>query len=236
MREPSPHRRPQTFKLDDPGVVVVDADEHGRLARGAVRVTPEPDPAQLPVPVDTPPVPVRRGFRWGTLFWTALGGLVLLGLGLSVTHLIEDLFARNEELGFVGLACAVVAALALFVIIARETLGLARLAAIEKLHLRAAEVLASDDRAASRDIVEALVKIAHQNPQLARARATLQNHAGDIIDGADMIKLAERELMAPLDREARRLCRQPRSVSRSSRRSARARWSTCSLCSWRRCG
>src|SRR3984957_13342603 len=205
MSERSPHRRPQTFKLDDPGVVVMDADEHGRLARGTGRVTPGADPALLPVPIDAPPLPARRGFRWGTLFWTALAGLVLLGLGLSVTHLIEDLFARNQELGFVGLACAVVAALALFVITVREAFGLARLATIEKLHLRATEVLANDDRAASRSIVQELLKIAHQNPQLARARATLQNHADDIIDGADMIKLAERELMTPLDREARRL-------------------------------
>ena len=50
-----------------------------------------------------------------------------------------------------------------------------------------------------------LLKLAHQNPQLARARAALQNHADDIIDGADMIRLAERELMTPLDQEARRL-------------------------------
>ena len=33
----------------------------------------------------------------------------------------------------------------------------------------------------------------------------LQSHADDIIDGADLIRLAERELMAPLDHEARRL-------------------------------
>src|ERR1700744_5793074 len=205
MSERSPHRRPQTFKLDDPGVVGMDADERGKLARGAVRVTPEPDAAMLPVPVDAPLLPERPGFRWGSLFWTALGGLVLLGLGLSVTHMIEDLFARNEELGFVGLACAVVATFALVVIIAREAFALARLATIEKLHLRAIEVLASDDRAVSRSVVQELLKIAHQNPQLARARATLQSHADDIIDGADMIKLAERELMTPLDQEARRL-------------------------------
>jgi putative membrane protein len=205
MSERSPHRRPATFKLDDPGVVVMDPDEQGRLARGTVRVTPEPDPALLPVPLDTPMLPVRPGFRWGALFWTALGGLVLLGLGLSITHLIEDLFARNEGLGFVGLACAAIAALALAAVIAREAIGLARLATIEQMHLRAAQVLLSDDRTASRTIVTDLLKLAHQNPQLARARATLQRHADDIIDGADMIRLAERELMAPLDQEARRL-------------------------------
>jgi putative membrane protein len=54
-------------------------------------------------------------------------------------------------------------------------------------------------------VVADLIKIAHQNPRLARARVALSSHADEIIDGADMIKLAERELMSPLDMEARRL-------------------------------
>ena len=99
MSEKTPHRRPATFKLDDPGVIVMDPDDAGRPARGTVQITPEPDPAQLPVPIDAPLVPARRGFRWGTLFWTATGGLVLLGLGLGVVNLIEDLFARSQTIG-----------------------------------------------------------------------------------------------------------------------------------------
>ena len=206
MSERSPHRRPQTFKLDDPGVVVIDPDDQGRPARGTIRITPEPDPALLPVPLEpVPMLPARTGLRWGAVFWTALGGLVLLGLGLSLANLIEDLFARSESLGFLGLGFAFVASLALLVVIAREALGLARLATIEKLHARAASVLLSDDRPESRAIMQDLLKIAHQNPQLARARATLLGHSKDIIDGADLIKLAERELMTPLDQEARRL-------------------------------
>jgi putative membrane protein len=205
MSERTPHRRPATFKLDDPGVIVMDPDDSSRPSRGTIHVTPEADPALLPVPIDMPVVPVQRGFRWGAVFWTALGGLTVLGLGLGITRLIEDLFARNESLGFLGIAFAFAAALALVVVVAREAFGLARLAAIEKLHLRAAAVLASDDRAESRTIVQDLLKLAHQNPQLARARATLQGHTDDIIDGADLIRLAERELMTPLDQEARRL-------------------------------
>ena len=198
-------RKPATFKLGDPGVVVMDPDETGRPARGTVRVTPEADPALLPVPVETPFVPVQRGFRWGAVFWAAIGGLVLLGLGLSVTRLIEDLFARNEGLGYLGLGFALAAALALAVVTVREVFGLARLATIEHLHRRAAAVLLNDDRAESRAIVQELTKLAHQNPHLARARAALAGHAGDIIDGADMIRLAERELMTPLDQQARAL-------------------------------
>jgi putative membrane protein len=41
-------------------------------------------------------------------------------------------------------------------------------------------------------------------PRLARSRAAMEGHLDDIIDGADMVRLAERELMRPLDREARR--------------------------------
>lgn len=204
MNDRSKPRRPATFRLDDPGVVVTEADETGRLSRGTIRITPEPDPSTLPVPVQTA-LPARRGFPWGVLFWSGVAGLTLLGVGLGVVHLIEDLFARSESLGFVGVAFAFVTALALAVVIGREALGLARLATIEQLHRRAATVLASDDRKESRVIVQDLLKIAHQNPQLARARATLESHAGEIIDGADMIRLAERELMSPLDAEARRL-------------------------------
>jgi putative membrane protein len=204
MTERSHPRRPATFRLDDPSVVVVDADEASRPARGSIQITPEADPALLPVPIE-PQVAEKRGLRWGAVFWAGVAGLTLLGLCLGVAQLIENLFARSEVLGVLGLALSAAAALALAVITAREARALMRLSEIETLHRRAAAVLLSDDRNESRAILRDLLKIAHQNPQLARARAALVGHADDIIDGADMVKLAERELMTPLDAEARRL-------------------------------
>jgi len=204
MSERSQHRRPATFRLDDPGVVVTQADETG-WRHSAIQITPESDPAMLPVPIEMPPPPARRQFRWSALFWGGLTGLVLLGTGLGVVNLIDDLFARSQSLGFAGIAFAGVTALALAVIVGRESIGLMRLATIEKLHQRAAAVLLSDDRDESRAIVRDLLRITHRNPRLARARATLERHTEEIIDGADMIRLAERELMTPLDAEARQL-------------------------------
>lgn len=206
MSDKPHHRRPTTFKLDDPRVVLMDAeDELSRPSRGKVHITPDSDPALLPVVIDEPAVPVRKGFGWGGVFWTALGGLVVLALGLGISNLVEDLFNRSASLGYIGLVFAVLAVLALVVIIAREALSLARLETIEKLHARANAVLLSDDRKDSDAIVRDLLKVAHDNPQLARARAALEEHSHDIIDGADMVRLAERELMTPLDQEARRL-------------------------------
>jgi putative membrane protein len=204
MIEQSKPRRPATFRLDDPGVIVVDADETTRPARGTIHVTPETDPNSLPVPLE-PPVLERRGLRWGAVFWAGVAGLTLLGVGLGIAQLIENLFARSEALGLLGVALSTAASVALAVIAGREIRALLRLAEIETLHRRASAVLISDDRAESRAILRDLIKIAHQNPQLARARTALIGHADDIIDGADMVKLAERELMGPVDAEARRL-------------------------------
>jgi putative membrane protein len=87
----------------------------------------------------------------------------------------------------------------------REAAGLWRLAAIEKLRQRGIAVLASDERGAGRAVVRDVLVLARRMPRLARARARLEGHLADIIDGADLVRLAERELMEPLDQEARRL-------------------------------
>ncbi|HEY3640603.1 MAG TPA: TIGR01620 family protein [Xanthobacteraceae bacterium] len=195
------HRRPAAFRLDDPNVVVTA--EAGRAARGTVQVMVEPEPS-LPVVAEPDPVP-RRGFAWSMLFWSALGGLTALGIGMGVTRLIEDLFGLNEALGWLGTTLAAIAGLAFVAIVLREAWGLWRLAGIEKLRQRGAETLASDDRTAGRAVVRDVLALSRHMPRLARARARLEGHLEDIIDGADLVRLAERELMEPLDRDARRI-------------------------------
>jgi putative membrane protein len=204
MTADNERRRPAAFRLDDPAVTVTASPDE---KAGGVRVLTEDDAFAVPVPVDVAPPP-RKGFGWATLFFSALGGLASLALGLAVTHLIEDLFARSQSLGWIGAALAALAALAFIVVIGRELFGLLRLARIEKLHARATAVLISDDRDESRAVVADLIRLSKENPHLARGRTTLAGHVDDIIDGADLIRLAERELMTPLDDEARRLISQ----------------------------
>ena len=197
-----PHRPPAVFRLDDDDVIVgLTKDEP---AKRAVQVIPEPDAETSVIAVDDSIPWRRRGLRWGALFWGALGGLILLAAGLAVVRLIEDLFARSEEFGFLGLALAILAAVAFLVVAVRETMGLARLATIEKLNRRAADTLVTDDRQEGLAVGRALLALTRRMPRLARSRAAMESHLGDIIDGADMVRLAERELMTPLDQQARR--------------------------------
>ena len=198
-------RKPAAFRLDDPRVILADAEDGAKTRpRGGVRVVLEPEAFNLPAPVATP-LPARKRFSWGTLFWSALGSLVALGMGLATTRLIEDLYARAQWLGTLGLALAGLALLALAVVCGKEIFALARLASIEKLRSRAQVALASDDRDEARAIVRSLSATLSAAPALARGRAELDTHLTEIIDGRDLLHIAERTLMSSLDQEAARL-------------------------------
>jgi putative membrane protein len=190
-------RKPAVFSVDDPRLVVTKPE--APLTDEIVSEAPDANLPTVPVP------PVRKGFPWGGLFWSALSGLVVLGLGLAVASLIEDLFARAPWLGAVGLTLGVLAGLALLVIVVREIFGLLRLGKVEALRRRALETITSDNRDAGRALLDDMLSLTKRIPRLARGRSRLEAHRNDIIDGRDLVLLTERELMTPLDLEARTL-------------------------------
>ncbi len=193
--------KPASFRPDDPRVTVADADEP-LLTRAELRELEATEAANLPAVVE----PAQKKSRfWGKLFWSAAGGLVSLALGLAVANLVQSLFSYAPWLGWLALALTALASLALFVIAMRELFAIFRLGKIERIQKRAAEVLASDDREEGRAVVNELVSLARTMPRLAKGRAALEGYSRDIIDGADLVKLAERELLSPLDAEARKL-------------------------------
>ncbi len=193
-----PFRRPAAFRVDDPRVVVAEP-AIAPAEKQELALIEADNPEGLSAAART------RRWGWGTLFWSAASGLVLFSLGLAVTSMIEELFARAPWLGMVGLGLAAAAGLALLVLATREIAALVRLGSIEKLRDRAQLAIQSDDRAEGTAVATDLLALTRRMPRLANARNRLQTHLSDIIDGRDRIRLAERELMTPLDAQARRL-------------------------------
>jgi putative membrane protein len=150
-------------------------------------------------------VPRRRRGRWGRIFWGSVAGLVSLAVGLSLDSLIRDLYARNDWLGTVGLALAALAILAALVILIREGTALARLARIDRLREAAAHAAAEDDGEKASAVVKDLVALYRDRPETARGRAALARHVGEVIDGKDLLMLAEEDLLAGFDARARKL-------------------------------
>ena len=177
----------------------------------AVRLTPDAEDPFIATTADlpelAPPVaaPRPRRLTLGRIAFGALGLLVSLALGLWVDALVRDLFTRADWLGYLAMTAAAVAVLALVAIVLRELIGLRRLAAVQDLKRDVAEAALSPVPAAGRTIVARLVHLVAARPQTARGRSRLKETEGEIIDAAHLVELAERELMAPLDREARAL-------------------------------
>lgn len=192
-----PPRKPETFKLDSPDLVFAEPDTD------IADLLVEAPLSSGELVTATATMPKRS--RLGALFGASLGGLVALAFGLGVTSIVEDLFARNLWLGWFGFGLAALFVLTLFVIITRELIALRRLSKIDGLRARAEEALVQDDRHLARGVVTELEALYASNARTARGRANLARDRQAIIDGSDLIQLAERELMTGLDMEARRL-------------------------------
>ena len=179
---------------------------------------PETGPAQTPAtapPVDGPP-PVGRAMqaaaalaarhpsraaRW---FWGAVAGLAGFVLSLAIWDYVTALLARQPVLAFVALALLGVAVLAALVLAAREWAAFHRLRRLDTIRRGAAAARVADDLSGARAAVARLDALYAARPELRWPRARLAERAGDVMDAGPLLDLAEVELLAPLDSEARR--------------------------------
>ena len=156
----------------------------------------------------------RFGVSWGGLFWSALSALVSLGVGLWIDRLIEDLFARSAALGWVGLALAALVLVAALALLVREVAGVFRQTHVAKLHAALAAAHLADDRDEARRRVAELSALYVSRGETAAARAEIARTREEIIDGRDLVDIAERALMQSLDaRVAREIADAAKRVS-----------------------
>jgi putative membrane protein len=204
----SSDRRPRAFRLEEADMatsseapfieLMPDAYEAEALAAAA-------DPQEQAVEAAQKRGVIARSiFSWGGLFWSASSGLVSLAAGLWLTRLVDDLFARSLTFGVIGIVLAALAALALLVMAGREFFGIARQRRIAELHIGFADARTRDDTAKARKLIKELAGLYAARPSSARARAHLADLSQDIVDGRDLIDIAERTLIEPLDRDAQR--------------------------------
>jgi putative membrane protein len=152
----------------------------------------------------------RRGITqsallsWGGLFVSAAGGFILLVLSNWLIALVADLFSRSKALGYAALGLGGLALLALAVLAGREIWSIARQSKIAHMHMSFAAARAADDRDAARRLVTGLVALQARRGTSAAVRANLIDLTKEIVDGRDLIDIAERDLVLPLDREVAR--------------------------------
>ncbi|MBV8446600.1 MAG: TIGR01620 family protein [Hyphomicrobiales bacterium] len=203
--------RPRAFRLreveDRPSSL-----EEAATSRGALAITPDRslEPA---LAEDHPseeaanlgPGRQRRLMKLGGLLAASLSGLVLIGLSTVIERSIASLIEENAWLGGVAAVLAGLAALALLGLLGREAISIWRQRRITALREEATKLRDSRDVAKAAAFVATLARLYAHRPETARARALLAGIERDVLDPADRLAVAERELILPLDIEARRL-------------------------------
>ncbi|MEZ5811236.1 MAG: TIGR01620 family protein [Rhizobiaceae bacterium] len=208
-------RKPAAFKIDpeprkaQKAGARADKPRRPTAVRDEERVVfalPENDPFEEEIEAleETAPAP-RRRFRLGSLFVAAAGMFLSLAIGLWVEDLITGFFARSEWLGWAASGLAAIAGLALLAIVAREAAALFRLRSVARLQTRAADAATRNDIRAARQLVHDVVSFTGTNPATAGGREALAGFEHEVIDGADLVAIAERELFGHLDRQAKAL-------------------------------
>lgn len=192
-------RRPAAFRLDDPRVSAA-LDEL------------EPEPGEAHAAVEAIVRPKRLGMSWGAVGACAGGLLVSAALALALDGLVRELFERAGWLGWAGLALVALLALSALALIVRELAGLMRLKRLARLRLQADRAADANDAPGARAVSRSLAALYSGRPDTAQGRRRLAGHANEIMDGRDLLVLAERELIAPLDARARAM------ISASARR------------------
>lgn len=185
-------RGPRVFAPDGPEIIseAPQSANDDLVADGA-----------LPEPGASPP----KGASVGGVFLSAVAGLVGLALAASFTGFVSTALARDDWIGWTATSLAAVAAVTGLVIVLREIVGIVRLGRLSRLKRDAETALGTKDIALERQTVAALAETFRGRRDLAWNLARLSDHTRDVRDAGDLLRLADREVMAPLDAAARRL-------------------------------
>lgn len=204
MSQPPNPRRPRVFDVDDPHMArpVETPSPATGLDPGADDSSPRRVGARLSLPTAAG---VSRGVRFGAIFVSALVSLATLAATISFLRFVSIALARDDWVGWTAAGLLAVAALSGLVLLAREVIGLLRLARLGRLRRDMDKALADKDPAAEREGLVRLKALYAARADMAWPLARLREHEGDIHDAGGLLALADREVMAPLDTQARQL-------------------------------
>jgi putative membrane protein len=200
-------RRPVSFDIPK-------AEKPATASRAPIAVTAKSAPALVEETPDVfneletlsdsePEVAAKRRWTLGGVFLAALSALLSLALALWTAELVSRLFNQADWLGWTGLALTAVTGIALVLIAIREWVALRRLDRVTEIRDMAKSAYDDNDAIAARAVLERLGTQLKTQPETAKGRQTLGETKGEIVDGRDLIGLAERELLTPLDARAK---------------------------------
>lgn len=197
-------RAPRAFRIDDPALK--DAEEV-EIASDTAPQGPAPPRRAAQPAATTRGIAVKdveRGIRWGSIMLSAMGTLASIAAGLWFARFVTIALERQDWVGWVAFALMSLIALSGAVLLIKELWGFRRLARLARLR-KTIRTLEPQDSKREREAVRMLASHYAGRSDLKWGLQRLSEHSGDVLAPGELIRLADRELLAPLDGEARRV-------------------------------
>lgn len=206
MTTPSDKSRPpRAIATDDPALVLDrDGDFEEDHASTADDENAGTEHTQDTVPLK-PGETLRQGIRWGSILVSAMAALAMLAASLSLANFVADVVQRDDWVGWLGFGLATIAGIAFVVLAIRELFGLIRVSRLSRLRHAVEVALRDKDLTEERQAITRLQMLYAPRDDLKWPLARLKDHQSDVRDSGELLRLADREVMTPLDRTARTL-------------------------------
>ena len=170
---------------------------------------PAADPSLAPpLPPETPSPPkailaaARPRGPLSRIGLAVFSALLALMLSSALWQFVTGLFAANTWLGWIGFALVAAAVMLAFLAALREGRAYLRMGQMDAIRARAARIAPQDNLTAARAVVADVLRLYRGRADLSWATERLHEQQSDVLDADALLALAERELMAPLDRAA----------------------------------
>lgn len=169
-----------------------------------------------PIEDDLPPLPdpgtmamvarlAGRGpSRLTRFFFNSAVALFTFLLSVAALNYIARLMDRWPVLGWIGVGLFALFTLAVLGMAWREYRAWGRFAQIDQINRDAGKAMAEADLTAARSVVQRLDRIYAERPEAKWGRIRLAERGPDALDAETLLTLAEAQLLARLDQEARR--------------------------------
>lgn len=155
---------------------------------------------------------IKSGFRWTAIAISAAGMLAAMAFTSWLHSHIAGLMAREDWIGWTALGLVAIVCLALAMIAIREILALRRLDRLGHIRMTAERAIRHDERKPAQKVQAQITSLFQGRHSLSWGLANLREHQQDVLSARDRMILVERSVIAPLDRDARKL------VAESARR------------------
>ncbi len=192
-------RRPRAFSASEAEIIEPTAPPED-MGEGPPLQPRQPAGLQLPTFDD-----IGRGVRWGSWLFSAMGVLASIAFGVWFSRFVSVAIARDDWVGWLSSGLAIVIVLSLVMLVLRELVGFVRLRRLGTIRASAEKALRERNLSEERKTVEAIRRLLTGRAELRWHLARLDEHARDVRDPGDLMRLADRDLMLVIDGEARRL-------------------------------